>query len=68
MKITECACGRTPRIKENESCIGTVYRVTCLGGGLDCWIGPLRRTKKKAVKGWNVIMDVFGKENSEKGK
>jgi len=57
-KIAKCKCRRLAEVCYREPS----YYVIC--GSVSCWVGPVRRTERKAIAAWNALMGRKGKTDA----
>lgn len=53
----KCACGRKTKLIENQVYGKGYCYVECLRDR--CWEGPVRKTPKLAIHGWNKVMRAY---------
>ena len=49
--ISNCRCGRKAEVTETYT---AKFYILCKRNG--CWRGPVRKTKREAIKAWNRVM------------
>ena len=52
MKISNCRCGRKAEVAFWQ--VDKEYIVEC--ARYLCWVGPVRKTEREAIKSWNKVM------------
>ena len=52
-EIAKCVCGGEAEF-DKEPMVGNASFVICSDN--NCWIGPIRRNKREAIKAWNRVM------------